>query len=77
MSISTLSLVLLAVTNHQTSPNEIINVGTKTLTNDLSTEQLKSQNQALLEKLGGGVLTKDIETEMKKIIEAHVSDFTA
>jgi len=40
-------------------------------------EQLKSQHQPLLEKLGGGVLTKEIEEEMKKVIEAHVADFTA
>jgi F-type H+-transporting ATPase subunit alpha len=38
---------------------------------------LKTQHTALLEKLGGGVLTKDIEAEMKKIIEAHVADFSA
>jgi len=41
------------------------------------TEQLKTQHTALLEKLGGGVLTKEIEEEMKKIITAHVADFTA
>lgn len=41
------------------------------------TEQLKTQHSAFLEKLGGGVLTKEIEEEMKKIISAHVSDFTA
>jgi F-type H+-transporting ATPase subunit alpha len=41
------------------------------------TEQLKTQHSALLEKLGGGVLTKEIEEEMKKIIQAHVADFTA
>ncbi|WWD21162.1 ATP synthase subunit alpha, mitochondrial [Kwoniella shandongensis] len=41
------------------------------------TEQLKTQHSALLEKLGGGVLTKEIEEEMKKIIVAHVADFTA
>jgi F-type H+-transporting ATPase subunit alpha len=41
------------------------------------TEQLKSQHQGLLEKLGGGVLTKEIETEMKALLEAHVADFTA
>jgi F-type H+-transporting ATPase subunit alpha len=38
---------------------------------------LKTQHTALLEKLGGGVLTKEIEEEMKKIITAHVADFTA
>jgi F-type H+-transporting ATPase subunit alpha len=42
-----------------------------------SVEQLKSQHASLLEKLGGGVLTKEIETEMKSVIEAHVADFTA
>lgn len=42
-----------------------------------SVEQLKSQHQGLLEKLGGGVLTKEIETEMKSVIEAHVAEFTA
>ena len=42
-----------------------------------STEQLKSQHSALLEKLSGGVLTKEIEEEMKKVIEAHVADFVA
>lgn len=42
-----------------------------------STEQLKSQHSALLEKLSGGVLTKEIEEEMKKVISAHVADFTA
>jgi hypothetical protein len=42
-----------------------------------SVEQLKSQHQGLLEKLGGGVLTKEIETEMKAVIEAHVAEFTA
>nr|ADE10075.1 F1 ATPase alpha [Tremella fuciformis] len=41
------------------------------------TEQLKSQQTALLEKLSGGVLTKEIEEEMKKVIEAHVADFVA
>ncbi|OXG22937.1 ATP synthase subunit alpha, mitochondrial [Cryptococcus neoformans Ze90-1] len=41
------------------------------------TELLKSQHGALLEKLGGGVLTKEIEEEMKKIIEGHVADFLA
>ncbi|GFZ47385.1 ATP synthase subunit alpha, mitochondrial [Saitozyma sp. JCM 24511] len=41
------------------------------------TELLKTQHQALLEKLGGGVLTKEIEEEMKKVIDAHVSDFVA
>lgn len=41
------------------------------------TEQLKTQHTALLEKLSGGVLTKEIEEEMKKIIESHVADFTA
>ncbi|KAL7421258.1 Alpha subunit of the F1 sector of mitochondrial F1F0 ATP synthase [Cryptotrichosporon argae] len=40
-------------------------------------EQLKSQHQPLLEKLSGGVLTKEIEEEMKKVIEAHVNDFVA
>jgi F-type H+-transporting ATPase subunit alpha len=30
-----------------------------------------------LEKLSGGVLTKEIEEEMKKVINAHVADFTA
>jgi len=40
------------------------------------TEQLKNQNQAFLEKLGGGVLTKDIEEEMKKLISTHVADFS-
>lgn len=42
-----------------------------------STDQLKSQHQSLLEKMSGGVMTKEIESEMKKIVEAHVSDFTA
>ncbi|WVN87935.1 ATP synthase subunit alpha, mitochondrial [Cryptococcus depauperatus CBS 7841] len=41
------------------------------------TELLKTQHSSLLEKLGGGVLTKEIEVEMKKIIEGHVADFTA
>ncbi|WVQ93221.1 ATP synthase subunit alpha, mitochondrial [Kwoniella sp. CBS 9459] len=41
------------------------------------TELLKTQHSALLEKLSGGVLTKEIEEEMKKVIEAHVADFTA
>ncbi|OXG48758.1 ATP synthase subunit alpha, mitochondrial [Cryptococcus neoformans] len=41
------------------------------------TELLKSQHGALLEKLGGGVLTKEIEEDMKKIIEGHVADFLA
>ncbi|KAL0247701.1 ATP synthase subunit alpha, mitochondrial [Cryptococcus tetragattii IND107] len=41
------------------------------------TELLKSQHGALLEKLGGGVLTKEIEEEMKKIIDGHVADFIA
>lgn len=41
------------------------------------TELLKSQHGALLEKLGGGVLTKEIEEEMKKIIDGHVADFLA
>ncbi|EIW66109.1 hypothetical protein TREMEDRAFT_74870 [Tremella mesenterica DSM 1558] len=41
------------------------------------TEQLKSQHTGLLEKLSGGVLTKEIESEMKTIIEAHVADFVA
>jgi len=41
------------------------------------TEQLKSTHSAFLEKLTGGVLTKEIEEEMKKIIGAHVSDFSA
>ncbi|KAL1407619.1 Alpha subunit of the F1 sector of mitochondrial F1F0 ATP synthase [Vanrija albida] len=39
------------------------------------TEELKSQHQALLEKLGGGVLTKEIEAEMKQVIEANVASF--
>jgi F-type H+-transporting ATPase subunit alpha len=42
-----------------------------------STEQLKTQHSSLLEKMTGGVLTKEIEDEMKKIITAHVADFTA
>jgi F-type H+-transporting ATPase subunit alpha len=42
-----------------------------------STEQLKSQNHSLLEKMSGGVLTKEIETEMKSVIESHVADFNA
>ncbi|WVO22626.1 ATP synthase subunit alpha, mitochondrial [Cryptococcus decagattii] len=41
------------------------------------TELFKSQHGALLEKLGGGVLTKEIEEEMKKIIDGHVADFIA
>ncbi|ADV22986.1 ATP synthase subunit alpha, mitochondrial [Cryptococcus gattii Ru294] len=41
------------------------------------TELLKSQHGALLEKLSGGVLTKEIEEEMKKIIDGHVADFIA
>ncbi|WVQ81242.1 ATP synthase subunit alpha, mitochondrial [Cryptococcus sp. DSM 104549] len=41
------------------------------------TELLKTQHSALLEKLGGGVLTKEIEEEMKKVISGHVADFTA
>ncbi|OCF72707.1 ATP synthase subunit alpha, mitochondrial [Kwoniella mangroviensis CBS 8886] len=41
------------------------------------TELLKSQHAALLEKLSGGVLTKEIEEEMAKVIDAHVADFTA
>ena len=42
-----------------------------------STEQLTSQHTSLLEKMSGGVMTKEIEDEMKKIVEAHVSDFTS
>jgi hypothetical protein len=42
-----------------------------------STNQLKSQNSALLEKMTGGVLTKEIEEEMKTIIKSHVADFSA
>ncbi|ODN74461.1 ATP synthase subunit alpha, mitochondrial, variant [Cryptococcus amylolentus CBS 6039] len=41
------------------------------------TELLKTQHQSLLEKLSGGVLTKEIEEEMKKVIEGHVADFSA
>jgi len=41
------------------------------------TEQLKSQHQELLKKLSGGVLTKEIEAEMKSLLEAHVADFLA
>lgn len=41
------------------------------------TELLKSQHGALLEKLSGGVLTKEIEAEIKKVLEAHIADFTA
>nr|XP_019048060.1 ATP synthase subunit alpha, mitochondrial [Kwoniella bestiolae CBS 10118]OCF26990.1 ATP synthase subunit alpha, mitochondrial [Kwoniella bestiolae CBS 10118] len=41
------------------------------------TELLKSQHSALLEKLSGGVLTKEIEEEMAKVLDAHVADFTA
>ncbi|TYJ57369.1 ATP synthase subunit alpha, mitochondrial [Cryptococcus floricola] len=41
------------------------------------TELLKTQHQSLLEKLSGGVLTKEIEEEMKKVIENHVADFSA
>jgi F-type H+-transporting ATPase subunit alpha len=43
----------------------------------ISTEQLKSQHSAFLEKLGGGVLTKEIEAEMKTLISSHVADFSA
>jgi F-type H+-transporting ATPase subunit alpha len=40
-------------------------------------EQLKSQHAGLLEKLSGGVLTKEIETEMKAVLEAHIAGFTS
>lgn len=41
------------------------------------TDQLRSQNQSLLEKLSGNVMTKEIETEMKSVIDSHVSDFVS
>jgi F-type H+-transporting ATPase subunit alpha len=41
------------------------------------TEVLKNQHQSLLEKLSGGVLTPEIEKEMKAVIEGHVADFVA
>ena len=53
-----------------------IQLGPK-LTNRRSTEQLKSTHSGLLEKLRGGTLPKDVEEEMKKIIKAHVEDFTS
>lgn len=40
-------------------------------------EALKSQHQDLLQKLSGGVLTPEIEKEMRKTIEDNVSDFLA
>ncbi|KAK4684244.1 F-type H+-transporting ATPase subunit alpha, partial [Tremellales sp. Uapishka_1] len=39
--------------------------------------QLTSQHTALLEKLGGGVLTKELEADIKKVISDHVADFSA
>jgi hypothetical protein len=59
------------------SPCKLINSRSPATKLTISVEQLKSQHSALLEKLGGGVLTKEIETEMKAVIEAHVAEFTA